>query len=372
MNIAALWIFTWIFAGAATQEQDSLAKEAAKDIELGKEYVAELDKTLKFTENKEVIERVERIGQSLAKVANEHHLEATYGDKRHFKFEYTFKVVEDKSVNAFSVPGGFIYVDMGLLDFVESDDELASVLAHEIAHAAHRHLITILKEQSKVNIWTVPMVIAALLSRSKEAAAVAITGQLVQEALTSGWSQRAELDADRAGFFYLTFSSYNPVAMLTVLERLEYRERFGPKQELGIERTHPPSFVRLEAIRKMLKEKNIPIARSKVTTTFRARYVTSDDGIIVSFGKRELFRLRGENAEERAKRAIESLNEFFDSSPQLFEVSVRDSRVLGKGKTLVEFLPEDSRSGIDVESLAKSASDAIKNALFSLSVRTGG
>lgn len=372
MNTAVLWILTWILPFASFQEPDPLAKEAAKDIELGKEYTAELDKTLKFTENKEYIERVERIGQSLAKVANEYHIEATYGDKRHFKFDYTFKVIEDKNVNAFSVPGGFIYVDTGLLNFVESDDELAAVLAHEIAHAANRHMITILRERSKVNMWTVPLVIAALLSRTREAAAAAITGQLVQEALTSGWSQQAELDADRAGFFYLTHSSYNPVAMLTVLERLEYRERFGPKQELGIERTHPPSFLRLDAIRKMLKEKNLPIARSKVTTTFRAKYLLSEAGIIVSFGKRELFRLRGESAEQRAKEAIEKLNEFFDSSPHLFEVSVKEARVLGKGKTLVEFLPEDSKPGLNPESLAKSASDAIKNALFSLSVRTGG
>ena len=79
-----------------------------------------------------------------------------WGSSQLKQFNYTFRVVDDKDVNAYSLPGGFIYVNKGLLDYVHSDDELAGVLAHEITHASHHHMVKLMHEQSKIQNVLLP------------------------------------------------------------------------------------------------------------------------------------------------------------------------------------------------------------------------
>lgn len=346
-------------------KDDQIAKETEKDVNLGKEYVEGLEKEITLSTDESLIERVNKIGQALAKIANENHVPATYGDNRHFKFDYVFKVVDDDDVNAFSIPGGFIYVNKGLLSFVESDDELAGVLAHEIAHASHRHLHALVRDRSKADLWTIPIIIGALIKGGEGAGGIVMAGSLMRTALTSGWTQKAETDADRTGFMYLLKSEHHPVALLTFLERLEFRDRFSPKFELGILRTHPPSSERVLLLRKLLAENNIPLERSKVTTSFRAMYEVTENDVVVKFGQRELFKLSGENAETRAQSAIGTLNEFFDNNPQLFDVRVRGNTLYVKRNVVIEFKDTDKTK-------PNTAMENIKNALFSLMIRTEG
>ncbi len=356
------------FSGFA-QQQDPRAKEVEKDVALGKDYVKEIEKQLKLSEDKDAIAKVQKIGAELAKIQNDNDFGAIFGDKNHHIFEYVFKVVADKDVNAFSIPGGFIYVNEGLLTFSESDDELAAVIAHEITHAANRHMATLIKERSKVDVWTIPIAIAALLGGSPEGAITALnTGDLVKTALTSGWSQNAERDADQGGFFVMSKSSFSPVAMLTFLERLEYRDRNSPNIDWGINRTHPPSSERVQNLRKLLLSNGYLIERSKVTKTWRAIATNVEGGISVKLGGRELFQLKGEQAELRANQAIEKINRFFDSSPQLFAVRQSGPKVIGKFDILIEFSQEDGNPDF----LAAAAVAKIKDAIFSLSIRTSG
>lgn len=351
------------------QQADPRVKEAEKDTAMGKDYVKEVEKQLKLSENKDAVARVQKIGAELAKIQNENSFGATYGDKNHHVFEYVFKVVADKDVNAFSIPGGFIYVNEGLLTFAETDDELAAVLAHEITHAANRHMVTLIRERSKIDIWTIPIAIAALLGGSAEGAMTALNaGDLVKTALTSGWSQNAERDADHGGFLIMAKSTYSPVAMLTFLERLEYRDRNSPNIDWGINRTHPPSIERVQNLRALLFENKYIIERSRVTTSWRAVSVSIPEGFLVKMGSRELFTLKGEGAEERANQAAAQVNQLFDSSPQLFSVRQSGAKVIGKFGTLVEFSESDGNP----EFLAAAAVGKIKDAIFSLSIRTSG
>ncbi len=357
-------------AAAPCQKPDVDAKhqeEIKKDVDLGKEYVTELEKSLKLSEDKVKLERVRRIGGEIAEIARTTHVNASWGDSRMSVFDYTFKVVDDKDVNAFSVPGGFIYINSGLLDDVESDDELAAVMAHEISHAAHRHLITLMREKNKIDMYSLPLLLAAILGKSKDAGNIVVTQQLLSTALTSGWSVKAELDADHTGFAFLLKSKYHPVALLTFMERLAFQERQGPNIDYGIQRTHPPSRERVNQILGLLKDNNLPVARSQVTTSYRATAVAADSGIDVKFGKLLLFKLKGDGASSRADEIVPRLNEFFDSSPQLFSVRTDGSRLLGNGKTLVEFATADG----DPSTLAAEAQANVKKALFSLSYHTG-
>ena len=106
------------------------------EVKLGRMNAEENDRQVKLITDSKILERVNRIGGELARIANNYPIPATWGSSQLKPFKYTFKVVDDKDVNAYSLPGGFIYVHKGLIDAVRSDDELAGVLAHEIAHAA--------------------------------------------------------------------------------------------------------------------------------------------------------------------------------------------------------------------------------------------
>ncbi len=346
---------------AAIAQTDQAKKDAQNDVKVGKEYVAELEKGLKLSKDQAAIDRINRIGQSLAAIANATAIKATYGDSRQFHFDYVFKLVEDKDVNAFSVPGGFIYVNTGLLSFAETDDELAAVLAHEIGHAAHRHIATLTKERSKVDLATLPIVLAALLGNSKDAGALLVTQQLLQTALTNSWSQDAEKDADQTGFHILLKSEYAPAAMLTFLERLAFRESNSPNYNWGIERTHPPSIARVRALQALIAQYKVPLERSKITTSFRT--VAKQNGAMsdIFFGTRLLFSLHDSTSSPRVVETVENLNWFFDQRPQIFELRADGSTLVGRGKPLVAFRSDDG---------SQSAIQNMRNALFSLSLRT--
>jgi hypothetical protein len=298
---------------------------------------------------------------------------ATYGDSRLSPFDYSFKVVVDKDVNAFSVPGGFIYVHTGLIDNAESEAEIAGVLAHEIAHASHRHLHTLAKEYSKAStLTTIAALVVAVFADGRDAVNTMNAQQLFLMALTSGWSERAEMDADQAGFRYMIQTGHNPVGLLTFMERLAFKEqRLGPNIDWGIQRTHPPSRKRVEALRKLLVENGIPIARSEVTTSFRVTAKESGARRSLSFGEYPLFTVGGSDAETRADDLTGRFNRFFDSTPQIFSIRADGARLMWFGTKLVEF-EEGDVEGKSPEEAAQMALANIKNALFSLDFRTGG
>jgi len=353
---------------------DPHAEELSRDAEIGKRYAAEVEKEFKVSKNAQYQERVRRIGQELAEIANSIQPRVRWGDPRKNTFQYTFKVLEGKDVNAFSLPGGYIYVYEGLIEYAESDDELAGVLAHEIAHAAFRHLATLQKEQSKLQAITLPMILVAIFSGGQASGDVLMLGQLVGLAAGSGWSQQAEEAADDGGLQYMLRSRYNPVGMLTFMERLAVDERNRPKIDWGIYRTHPPSRDRAIELANQIRAAGIPIERSKVTTTFRAIAQPSpkNEGVLeVRFNAARLVSFAGPDAPERAARACERLNVFFDKVPELFQVAARDDgRVVGLGKELFRITPEDAAAtGQTVPEAALAAAQAIKRSLYFLSYR---
>jgi predicted Zn-dependent protease len=348
-------------------------KEIQKDVEQGKEYVKELEKDLKLSEDAQQIERVKKLGDELAGIANKTAVPATYGDSRLSPFDYSFKVVIDKDVNAFSVPGGFIYVHTGLLENIESESELAGVLAHEIAHASHRHLHTLAREYSKAStLTTIAALVVAVFADGRDAANTINAQQLFLMALTSGWSEQAEMDADQAGFKYLIQTGHNPVGLLTFMERLAFKEqRLGPKIDWGIQRTHPPSRKRVEALRNLLIANNVPIARSQVTTSFRVMAKDAGSRRALSFGDYPLFTVAGDDAETRAAELTTRFNRFFDATPQIFSIRADGPRLMWFGTKLIEFRDGDVE-GMTGEQAAQHALSNVKNALFSLDFRTGG
>jgi beta-barrel assembly-enhancing protease len=348
-------------------------RDLDRDVELGKKYAAYVDENMKASEKADYVERVQRIGAEMAKISNAHQPKVSWGDRRHNVFDYQFKVLAGEDINAFSLPGGFIYVYEGLVDYTESDHELAGVLAHEVAHASLRHLATLEREQRRFNLLTLPAVLVMILTQGKAGAEFVALGQLVGTAAGSGWSQNAENAADYAGLQYIMRSDYNPVGLLTFMERLVHDDRNRPHVDWGIFRTHPPSKERAENITKHLLAADVAIRRSEVTNTYRAKAKGAEkgSGIDVWFNSRRIFTFSGADAQRRADEAASRLNAFFDEVPDLFEVRGQsDGKVTGRRRVLIEVTPEDAEAaGIPVAELATQTEQNIKGALFMLGYR---
>ena len=358
---------------AKIAEQERRHQEDIKnDVESGRKYAEQVEKELKLLEDKAALERVQRIGAQLSEIANKNALKVSWGDKRLNTFPYTFKVVQGDDVNAFSLPGGYIYIYEGLLKFAESDDELAGVLGHEICHAAFRHLATLQREQNKLQVAQIPLILAAILSGGRIGPEILQLSNLVGTALNSGWSVKAEQAADFGGFQLMRASSYNPVGMLTFMERLAKRDRMIEGAfDWGIYRTHPPGRERADALIARLKEANIVIRRSQVSTTFRVTSKPNAEATIdILFEGRSLARLGGASAQERADAAVLKLNEFLDSVPAVFEVQSSGNRVLGGRQWLFSIEPQDALAqGRTEADLMTEAIQAIRRAVYNVNYR---
>lgn len=358
----------------ADKEVKRQQEDLKRDTETGKKYSEIVEKELKLSDDQEQIARVQRIGQEMAEIANQTHAEVLWGDKRLNSFTYSFKVVRDKDINAFSLPGGFIYVYDGLINAVESDDELAGVLAHEIAHASFRHVATLQREQSRMQAIQIPLILVAIITGGAGAAGDMLSlSSLVGTAVGSGWSVKAEQAADFGGLQYMMKSKYDPTGLLTFMERMVRDEKRNPRaQDPGIYRTHPPSWARAEAITEEMKRFNLPIRRSRVSPSCRVEVKPHEDGTVaITFNQKPIVALAGADALDRADKSATRINAFFDSEPELFEITTStDGEILGRKQALIELTHEDAvASNSTVSQLTADAAKNLKSSMGSLSYR---
>ncbi len=346
--------------------------EIDRDIADGAKYAEQVDKELKPSKNEECAARVQRIGSEVAALANTYAVTVSWGDHRLSPFPYSFKVVEGDDVNAFSLPGGRIYVYEGLVKFAETDDELAGVLAHEVSHAAFRHIATMVTEQSKMEKYTIPLILAAILAGGAEGSKIAQGASLVNQAFTSGWSLKAETAADLGAVQYLQKSKYNPIGVLTLMERLAYKERMGPRIDWGIFRTHPPSAERAAALTQSLNTMGVPIRRSLVSTSLRSAIKPGENGHVeLWFGVHKLYDFGGTDALERADNAVLACNAFFDALPAVYELRLKDKTTLtGKGRKLLDVVADDvTDTNFTLEQATQNVMTAFRRAVYDTAYR---
>ncbi len=362
------------------QAGSSFAQPKAEDdpeVRMGREAAQEIERTLKLVTDPALVERVNRIGQEIAAVANASEIPITWGINKRSQFQYTFKVVDDKDVNAFSLPGGFIYVNKGLLDYVQSDHELAAVLAHEIAHAAHHHLLRLGEENEKINRRvTLPTLLVLVLTGApaRDLNNVMLGVQLYQIAKLNGFTQEAEMDADHAAIYYLMRTNYNPVGMLTFMERLARDESRRPERQLGIFRTHPPSRARAQAMLDLFKQLNIPVNRRAVA---RILPVELKEKTIENHSLTEVYLdnvpvfapapSNGQSSAERARQISARLDALLNDGIQMYDIRLTSDKrtVVARNNPILTIEPEDAvLYGKSMQELAQQVSNAIKRALW--------
>ena len=184
-----------------------------QDVQMGREMAAQVDRQTRLERNPEVIRYVSRIGRLLA----------AQPDAR--GYPYTFKVTADRSVNAFSLPGGPVYVNAGLLRMVDNEGELAGVMAHEIAHVALRHGTN---QASKSELIQLPAMLASAFTGYSLAGRLASLGiGLGANSVLMKFSRNNERDADLLGARIMAEAGYNPIELARFFEKLQGQGRGG-------------------------------------------------------------------------------------------------------------------------------------------------
>jgi len=222
----------------ATKQEESyyFAYSTDKEVQMGEAIAKEVAKEYKFADDPLLKKRVEDIGKKIAAVCDRKDI------------DYHFEVLDDDDVNAVSLPGGYVYVNKGLIDRVANDDELAGVLGHEIGHIVARHSI---KKLQATQAYSILRVLAAA---TPNAGGVGSAADIAFAQFITGYGRDDELLADRLGARYARLAGYNPRAMIDFLKKLQDVNRKRPLQPKAYFKTHPYVPDRIRVVKQELDE----------------------------------------------------------------------------------------------------------------------
>jgi len=214
-----LCLFFGCAANPITGEEELMFFPDQQDIAIGKQYAPEIEKELKGKiEDLAVQNYIDSVGQKVAKVSHRP------------DFVYHFVAVKDKSINAISLPGGYIFITKGLLLKLTSEAQLASVLAHEVVHVVARDTSNMMSNQIGMNI-----LLTAAMSQTSSRGAQTVA-DLTRQILSFRYSREDEKTADLGGLDYMVRASYNPYGMVETMQMLENEQTIRMVEFLS---THP-------------------------------------------------------------------------------------------------------------------------------------
>ncbi|HWF38278.1 MAG TPA: M48 family metalloprotease [Candidatus Acidoferrales bacterium] len=206
-----------------------------KEIALGKQLAQEVDKSAKFITDPVITEYVNRVGQNLVRNSDA-------------RVPFTIKVIDSDVVNAFALPGGFFYVNSGVILHADEESEMAGVMAHEIAHVAARHGT---KQATKGDIMQIASIPAMIFIPYTWAGYAIYQGMNFMIPVTFlKFSRDAEREADYLGLQYMYKAGYDPNAFVAFFEKVEADEKKQPGTIPKVFSTHPPTPDRIEATQK--------------------------------------------------------------------------------------------------------------------------
>jgi beta-barrel assembly-enhancing protease len=231
-----------------------------KEIALGKQLAQEVERSSKLIDDPVVTEYVNRVGQNLVRNSDA-------------QVPFTIKVIDSDEVNAFALPGGFFYVNSGLILRAQEESELAGVMAHEISHVCARHGT---KQATKADLMQIGAMAAMIFVPYGWAGYGIYEGMNLAIPLTFlKFSRDAEREADFLGIQYMYKAGYDPNSYVTFFERIEADEKRRPGTVPKMFSTHPPTPDRIEAAQKeiarILPEKDEYIVTTSEFDSVKAR-----------------------------------------------------------------------------------------------------
>jgi hypothetical protein len=199
-----------------------------KEVALGRQLAMEVEQQAKMVEDPIVTEYINRVGQNIVL-----HSDA--------KVPFTIKVIDSDEVNAFALPGGFFYVNKGLILAADNEAELVGVMSHEIGHVAARHAM---ENQGKLTAINYGMLAGIIFGGGIASTVLQNAGGLGQALAFFKFSRGAEEEADNLGVQYMYASGYDPTAMSTMFEKLASKNKKKPGTLSKLFSSHPQSIER--------------------------------------------------------------------------------------------------------------------------------
>lgn len=238
---------------------DEIESDVEAEVEFGREVAARILGKHKLGSNFQLTKYVTLVGRSLALNSNRPEL------------QFHFGVIESDQVNAYTAPGGYVFVTRGALKLMKDEDELAAVLAHEIAHVTQMHIV------KELDIKGVEQGLSAgltrLLSGATDTARVAFS-QAVDQAVSllfdKGLKQNDEFEADQVGTMLALSAGYDPSALYRYLDRVRLVKG---EQLMVVNQTHPPFDQRLFALAKLIRDEGLSGVKGSVVQTRFGRFI---------------------------------------------------------------------------------------------------
>lgn len=234
-----------LLAGCAqnpvTGQSNFVMMSENQEIATGRQYDKQIRKQYKVYEVQAVQDYVDRVGQKIARQSHRPSL------------QYHFTVLDSPEINAFALPGGYVYITRGIMAYLNSEAELAAVLGHEIAHVTARHGV---RQQSAAQAADIGLTIASIFVPELSSSLASNVINIAGGALLSGYGREHELESDRLGAVYLARSEYDPQAIIKVIgvlknqelkdAELAKQEGREPRRYHGLFASHPDNDTRLQ------------------------------------------------------------------------------------------------------------------------------
>lgn len=244
MRFLIISLFLSLLAGCAqnpvTGSNDFVMMSENQEIAIGRQNDEQVKKQYKVYGSKALQDYVNNVGQHIARQSHRPNL------------QYHFTVLDTPDINAFALPGGYVYITRGILAYLNSEAELAAVLGHEIGHITARHGV---RQQSAAQAANIGLTIASIFVPQINTMGGSNMANLLGGALLSGYGREHELEADKLGAEYLARTDYDPQAIITVIgvlknqelqdAQLARQEGREPRRYHGVFASHPDNDTRL-------------------------------------------------------------------------------------------------------------------------------